>query len=224
MNKRLFIGLLLPSLLMATSVIPSGSDIEPKVVATEKNEKKESAPQTSSKETQDFDDEYWDDFDSFFDFPRVEFPRMVWKRPAHVIQEKEMVTLPDVDVTMSDDKKAVVIAVKGLEIKKEDVAIELYEDKGYATITFPYHEATITMKLWNDEFALSGVKTITEEKKDAKGKVLSSTSYKGYNSVARSLPRRIHVSLLKKMHPHYKDGVLTLTFDLKESKETITVE
>lgn len=215
--------------------MPSGSDTEvkpattaaattptPEVAPEKKTET--AAPQTTTQEAQSSDD--YDDFDSFFDFdfPRIEFPRSEWKKRSRLIAEKEMVVLPDVEVTMSDDKKALLVLIKGLQTKKEDVVIDLYEDKGYATISFPFNEATITMKLWNDEFALSGVKTIIQEKKDDKGKVLSSSSYKGYNSLARSLPRRVYLNSLKKNHPQYKDGILTLTFDLKESKETISVE
>lgn len=222
MNKYLFIGLLLPAFLITTSVMPSGEETETTTPAAAPEKKVEPVVlQTTGKEAAESDD-FFDDFDSVFDF---EFPRIEWKKPTHhLIPEKEMVSLPEVDIKMSDDKKALLITIKGLQTKKEAIAIDLYEDKGFALIQFPYNEATITMKLWNDEFALSGVKTITQEKKDEKGKVLSSSSYKGYNSIARSLPRRVHLNSLKKNSPKYNDEVLTLTFDFKESKETISVE
>lgn len=230
MNKHLFIGLLLPSLLCTTLTKTSGSDIEPTVAKTETTEKKtepkpsQNVTEKDSKEKES--DDYWDDFDSFFDtdFPRFEFPRASWKKSPRMIQEKEIVSLPDVEVKRDEDKKAVLLMIKGLQCKKEEIAIELYEDKGYALITFPYNEANITMKLWNDEFAMSGIKTIIQEKKDEKGKVLSSSSYKSSNSLARTLPKKIHLNALKTSHPQYKDGVLTFTFALKELKETITVE
>lgn len=228
MNKHLFIGLLLPSLLCTALTKSSGSDIEPTVAKTESTEKKvEPQPQQSAtgKESEKESDD-WDDFDSFFDtdFPRFDFPRVSWKKSPRMIQEKEIVSLPDVEIKRDDDKKAILIMIKGLQCKKEEIAIELYEDKGYALITFPYNEANITMKLWNDEFAMSGIKTIIQEKKDEKGKVLSSTSYKSSNSLARTLPKKIHLNALKTSHPQYKDDILTLTFALKELKETITVE
>lgn len=230
MNKHLFIGLLLPALIITSSVIPSGEETEATPAATsvtteqkpEITVKTTGTEQQNTKGTEQSSDDFFDDFDSLFDF---EFPRIEWKRHAHhLIPEKEMVNLPAVETTISDDKKALLIVIKGLQTKKEDIAIDLYEEKGFATISFPYNEAAITMKLWNDEYALSGVKTITQEKKDSAGKVLSSSSYKGYNSSARSLPRRVHLNSLKKNSPKYKDGVLTLTFDFKESKETISVE
>jgi HSP20 family molecular chaperone IbpA len=229
MNKYLFIGLLLPAVLITTSVIPSGSETETTTSVEAPEKKTEPVPAQEAQKSvpaasKDIDesDDFFDDFDSFFD---VEFPRIEWKKSTHhLVAEKEMVSLPDVDIKMSDDKKALLINIKGLQTKKESIGIDLYEDKGFALIQFPYNEATVTMKLWNDEFALSGVKTITQEKKDEKGKVLSSSSYKGYNSIARSLPRRVHLNSLKKNSPKYNDGVLTLTFDFKESKETISVE
>lgn len=137
--------------------------------------------------------------------------------------EAESVELPEMSVKKEGD--AAVIQIKGLTLKSDEIksySVEDEDDYGrmirYVEYSFPHKDSAITLKVYPRGVSLKGEKKITNEKKDPKGKVLSSSSYTVVDSRAESLPIKVNVEKAKR---ELKDGSLTITVPSRLVKTAI---
>jgi hypothetical protein len=160
-------------------------------------------------------------FDEFFN---DEFFTLEKIRPQELtFRDSEAVSLPTIAIEKQKDGTCLTLVIKGLTAKKEEINAEYDEEEGYTEVTFPYNESKITLKIYPYGFSVAGEKKITQEKKDAKGTVLSSSSYRAYNSRSQSFPYAVNVSTVK---PSYNkdEGTLTLPINARALKRSVSID
>lgn len=150
-------------------------------------------------------EDFWRDFDGFSDSD--------WPPSS---RDAQAVPLPEVTVEKKDE--AAIVVIKGLTAKDDEIKAVNETKKEYVQYTFPYQDSKITLTVIPDALEMKGEMTITQEKKDPKGKVLSSSSYDATNFISKSVPFIVDVSKAKK---EYKNGVLTIT--LPEREELVSL-
>ncbi len=163
---------------------------------------------------QSFDD-MWHRFNMAFERP------MVGAKEEFPVFDNQAVKIPEVAINPNKDGRSLVLEVKDLTAKKEDIKIEIDEDEGYADITFPYQESKVLMRIFPTALALEVEKKIIHEKKDEKGTILSSSSYVARNDYVKSFPYRVAISTTQ---PEYKNGTLTLKLGSRQTKRALPLK
>jgi len=125
--------------------------------------------------------------------------------------DSKAIPLPDLAIEQKDDTAMIVI--KGLTAKDDEIKAVNESKKDYVQYTFPYQDSKVTLVISPRSVEIEGLMVITQEKKDPKGKVLSSSSYDATNFLRKSLPFVVDVEKAKK---EYKNGVLTITLPERE--------
>jgi hypothetical protein len=130
------------------------------------------------------------------------------------------VKLPKIEIKAEKDKKVKFI-VKDLKIKKEDIKINFFPNK-QVSVKFPFMEASVSIVIYPEGYAMEGKKKITQEKKDAKGNILEQTSYTGCNQVYNSLAPSINLDSIQENNAvNMIGGDLVIEFKSLKQKEPI---
>lgn len=135
--------------------------------------------------------------------------------------DSQSVKMPQIVVHEGKEDRKISIEVKGLSVNKDQIKAEFDEERGIARFSFPYQEGDTQITIGPDGIEVSAQMNITEEKKDPKGTVLKSSSYKAYNSYAQSFRYPINPGRLL---VEYKDGTLLIISEPREVKRNIVIK
>lgn len=139
-----------------------------------------------------------------------EFP--FWPGKGSLVKEnrvfdKHAVELPKVEFHTEKDGQSLIIEIKGLSAKKEDIKGHVGEGGQYALFKFNSDDSLIGIKIYRNRIDVFAQMDVTEEKKNPKGKVLSSFTYAASNAYSQSLPCKIDPAHLA---AEYTNGTLRI--------------
>lgn len=129
--------------------------------------------------------------------------------------DKHIVKLPKVEFLPEKDGQGLVIEIKGLSAKKEDIKGQVAPGAQFALFTFTSDDTLIGIKIYRNSIDVMAQMDITEEKKSPKGEVLSSSTYKAANMYSQSLPFSIDPAHLV---AEYANGTLRVKGESYQSK------
>ncbi len=129
--------------------------------------------------------------------------------------DRNVVKLPKVEFLPEKDGQGLVIEIKGLSAKKEDIKGQVGAGGQFALFTFTSDDTLMGIKVYRNSIDVMAQMDVTEEKKNPKGEILSSSTYKAANMYSRSLPRVIDPAHLV---AEYANGTLRIKAESYQSK------